>query len=80
MSLRQTFSIVYSIIWSKFYLRLPYDTIFGGVVAFTPQQYETVNGLSNSFWGWGGEDDDLYNRFDNSSPFSIVIDKRILIW
>jgi hypothetical protein len=24
--------------------------------------YKTVNGFSNSYWGWGGEDDDLSLR------------------
>lgn len=31
----------------------------------TKEQYETVNGFSNIFYGWGGEDDDLYNRSVN---------------
>ena len=34
---------------------LPYDTIFGGVVAFTKEQMELVNGFPNRYWGWGGE-------------------------
>lgn len=45
------------------YFRLPYDANFGGVTAMTKEQYEAVNGFSNSFFGWGGEDDDFYNRF-----------------
>lgn len=42
--------------------RLPYKDIFGGVSALTKEQMEKVNGLSNEFWGWGGEDDDFSNR------------------
>jgi predicted glycosyltransferase involved in capsule biosynthesis len=42
--------------------RLPYAEIFGGVSAMRREQFEKVNGFSNSFWGWGGEDDDMANR------------------
>ncbi|XP_068229187.1 beta-1,4-N-acetylgalactosaminyltransferase bre-4-like [Palaemon carinicauda] len=42
--------------------RLPYQNIFGGVCALTVDQFEAVNGFSNKFWGWGGEDDDMFNR------------------
>lgn len=34
----------------------------GGAVAFTEWQYKAVNGYSNIFWGWGGEDDDMNLR------------------
>ncbi|KAI9559313.1 hypothetical protein GHT06_016102 [Daphnia sinensis] len=35
---------------------------FGGVTAFSAKDFQKVNGYSNSFWGWGGEDDQLYQR------------------
>ncbi|CAH0521086.1 unnamed protein product [Peronospora belbahrii] len=35
---------------------------FGGIVAFTRQQFVKVNGFPNNFWGWGGEDNELYSR------------------
>jgi hypothetical protein len=25
-------------------------------------QFKKINGFANSFYGWGGEDDDLYHR------------------
>ena len=45
-----------------FYSRVPYKEIFGGVVALTKRQFQLVNGYSNRFFHWGGEDDDMYSR------------------
>lgn len=39
-----------------------YETIFGGVSALLSEHLEKVNGFSNVFWGWGGEDDDMSTR------------------
>ena len=46
----------------KFGYELPYDSIFGGVEMFLTNDFIKINGFSNSYWGWGGEDDDLYQR------------------
>lgn len=39
-----------------------FNEFFGGIVAFTPKMFQSVNGFPNDFHGWGGEDDALYNR------------------
>lgn len=39
-----------------------FDTYFGGVVGLTDENFQKVNGFPNNFFGWGGEDDSLYNR------------------
>lgn len=46
--------------------RLPYADIFGGVSALSKKQILKVNGFSNKYWGWGGEDDDLATRIKHS--------------
>jgi beta-1,4-galactosyltransferase 1/beta-1,4-galactosyltransferase 2 len=40
-----------------------YEFLIGGVLLLTLDMYKTVNGFSNLYWGWGGEDDDLSLRF-----------------
>ena len=39
---------------------------FGGVSAISVEQFRQVNGFSNQYWGWGGEDDDMYKRIDKN--------------
>lgn len=42
--------------------KLNYPGYFGGVTGLTKDQFESVNGFSNGYWGWGSEDDDLLAR------------------
>ncbi|XP_013188218.1 beta-1,4-N-acetylgalactosaminyltransferase bre-4 [Amyelois transitella] len=46
----------------KFRFVLIYDWLVGGVMAIRSDQYISINGFSNSFQNWGGEDDDLADR------------------
>lgn len=46
----------------NYFGRLPYKTYFGGVSALSPEQYMKMNGFPNTYWGWGGEDDDIAVR------------------
>ena len=41
---------------------LPYPEMTGGVLSIRAAHYEALNGFSNLFRGWGGEDDDFYRR------------------
>ncbi|KAG5282436.1 hypothetical protein AALO_G00056000 [Alosa alosa] len=47
---------------NKYSYMLPYHEFFGGVSGLTVEQFRKINGFPNAFWGWGGEDDDLWNR------------------
>lgn len=46
-------------VWNRYNDNKDY---FGGVVSFTTEQFEALNGYPNNYWGWGGEDDELMNR------------------
>jgi len=40
----------------------PYPSYSGGITCMSPKHFVRINGFSNEFFGWGGEDDDLYWR------------------
>jgi len=42
---------------------IPYAAYAGGVVSATTRDWRRINGYTNTAYGWGGEDDDLYYRF-----------------
>ena len=41
----------------------------GGAVAFTGADFRRINGFPNTFWGWGGEDDEMRRRIDEVGPW-----------
>jgi len=42
--------------------KLPYLEYFGGVIMFSKEDFEKVNGYSNEYYGWGFADLDLLHR------------------
>lgn len=42
--------------------QLKYLTAFGGAIAMLQKHFHQINGFSNKYFGWGGEDDDLIKR------------------
>ena len=47
----------------RFVCRLFSPALFGGVTAFTREDFYKVNGYPNRYYGWGAEDDDMYYRY-----------------
>ena len=47
--------------------------MFGGVSMFNKEDFIKVNGFSNTFWGWGGEDDEIRLRCDREG---LKVDRR----
>ena len=38
------------------------EKYFGGIVSFSANDMRRINGFPNTFWGWGGEDDEMQKR------------------
>jgi hypothetical protein len=47
----------------------------GGIIKFTTNNFEKLNGFPNNFWGWGVEDKALQNRVEY---MKIQVNKNIL--
>ncbi|XP_014050808.1 beta-1,4-galactosyltransferase 1 isoform X2 [Salmo salar] len=58
-----------SVSMDKYGFKLPYNQYFGGVSSLSKEQIMKINGFPNNYWGWGGEDDDIFNRVDNRKMY-----------
>ncbi|XP_041354136.1 beta-1,4-N-acetylgalactosaminyltransferase bre-4-like isoform X2 [Gigantopelta aegis] len=56
-----------SVAIDKHKYRLLYSTIFGGAIALSREHFIKVNGFSNKYFGWGGEDDDMFKRLQRQN-------------
>jgi len=52
---------------SKWKYRLIYKHYTGGITAISNHMFNKMNGFSNCFYGWGGEDDDLNLRLKRNN-------------
>jgi len=62
-----------------FRFNLPYRGLFGGVVAIRTEQFRSINGMSNLFEGWGGEDDDFFERLGARNYEIIRLEPAFLV-
>lgn len=58
---KHTTSRVRQLASTRGYIRY-YEFLIGGVLMMPVNMYRRLNGFSNLYWGWGGEDDDLALR------------------
>ena len=47
---------------NEFRYNLPYPEMTGGALSIRSDQFAAINGFSNQFYGWGGEDDESRRR------------------
>jgi Fe-S cluster assembly iron-binding protein IscA len=75
---QEIFNLYFAFIDKNIHFASPYlgykynfDTFMGGVIGFKSNDFEKINGFSSTFFGWGGEDDSIYNRcvFNNIEIF-----------
>lgn len=59
--------------------RLLYSGAFGGVVTMRPDVFRRINGYPLTYFGWGGEDDDMGYRWVCNSCFWRVYHTIILV-
>merc|ERR1712226_937788 len=52
--------------------KLLYKALFGGITQITGDKFTHVNGYPNNYWGWGGEDDDMYRRVFKYGKYTLV--------
>jgi len=67
----------------RFNYKTPYLESAGGIVSANQEHWRKINGFSNEYFGWGGEDDELHHRFrltqllyGDCYPFCKTSDKR----
>lgn len=48
-------------VWDRYSNNQKY---FGGIVSFSEDDMMRINGYPNTFWGWGGEDDEMQKRLE----------------
>lgn len=59
---------------------LPYKELFGGAVSLLSEQFVAANGMSNRYFGWGGEDDDLYQRLREISLTPVRLEPEVSVY
>ncbi|XP_076069653.1 beta-1,4-N-acetylgalactosaminyltransferase bre-4-like isoform X1 [Oratosquilla oratoria] len=63
-----------------FRFRLPYRELCGGTIAILARHFNVVNGFSNQFSGWGGEDDDFCKRLAGKQLEIVRFDPAVAVY
>lgn len=52
---------------------------YGGVAQFSGESIKAINGFSNKYFGWGGEDQDIGFRFNNANNYAQKAIEKLII-
>jgi hypothetical protein len=51
----------------------------GGMLQFSKEIFEKINGYANNFWGWGGEDQDFLTRLSINKIYTVGYPKTGIV-
>lgn len=54
-----------------------YPSFIGGILLVSVNDFHTVNGMSNVYWGWGMEDDEFYVRLRHNGIQVIIANENL---
>ncbi len=49
-------------VWNRYNANASYC---GGIISYSKADFLRINGFPNNFWGWGGEDDEMWQRMQD---------------
>ena len=61
---------------NEFRYNLPYPEMTGGALSISSSQFQQVNGFSNQFYGWGGEDDEFHRRLVDNNLLPVRLSRK----
>lgn len=63
-------------VWNRYSNNAKY---FGGIVSFSEEDMKKINGYPNTFWGWGGEDDEMQKRLETTNITWVSPDRGTIV-
>ncbi|CAJ0578874.1 unnamed protein product, partial [Mesorhabditis spiculigera] len=61
----------------EYHPKYHYTKFIGGILMLTMKDFEKIDGMSNKYWGWGMEDDELYLRLSERKDLVLTRTKGL---